>query len=107
MAVESAADRAAFVNADEFGVTATWIVAGEEGVSIEGIFDEANERRFDGPGLDVVAPMIVVRTADIPERAMAGEHTGDRIEIGDRVFSPRTMEPDGTGMTRILLEDME
>lgn len=105
MTVETAADRAAFVNPDEFGLEATWTVAGEEAASLNAVFDEASETRFAGPGVDVVSPMIVVRTADIPGNAAAGEYTGDRIAIGERTFIPRTIEPDGTGMSRVLLEE--
>ena len=105
MAVETATDRAAFVNPDEFGLEAVWTPAGEEAASLNAVFDEASETRFAGPGVDVVAPMIVVRTADIPENAAAGEYSGDRILISGRTFIPRTIEPDGTGMSRVLLEE--
>lgn len=107
MPVESAADRAAFLNPDEFGVTMTWALGDGSSVDIDAYFDEPSERIFDGPGITTAAPSIVVRTADVPEGATFGEHTPDRITIGERTFVPRTNEPDSTGMTTVMLEEID
>lgn len=107
MAVESAADRAAFVNAEEFGVTATYTPGVGSAVTLSGVFDEPTEQRFDGPGLDVSMPTLLVRTADLPGSIAPGERTGDIVTIGARNFEPRTAEPDGTGMTLLRLEEVD
>lgn len=106
MPVESAADRAAFVNADEFGTSAVYRPADADAVTLNGVFDEPTEQRFDGPGINVGVPTFLVRTADLPEEAAPGDHTADRITIGARTFAPREQAPDGTGMTLLTLEEI-
>lgn len=105
MPVESAADRAIFVDPDEFGTAAVYTPSGGTAAALNGVFDEAYESAFGSPGAGVVQPVLVVRTADLPEGAAFGEFTGDRVAIGDRTFVPRAAEPDGTGMTRLILEE--
>lgn len=113
MAVESAADRAAFVNADEFGAQATYTPAGGAGVTISGILIEPSERVLGEPGLSMSeAPEFTVRSADLPTGARGGEHGGDQLAIPgsspgtDRRFRVRLIEPDGTGMSRLTLTEL-
>ncbi len=109
MAVESAADRAAFVDTDEFGVAATYTAAGQAAVSLNGILDEPTEDRLGGagPGLRSNVAIFTVRTADLPGDARSGERSGDRLVIASRTFRPQGFDRDVTGdMTVIMLEEM-
>jgi hypothetical protein len=108
MAVESAADRAAFVNADEFGATATY-THGATTVSIDGIFDAASAIVADGDGLQTgmesagiltTRPNLLVREADLP----SGADEDDEVTIGSTDYRVAEIRPDGTGMALLILE---
>lgn len=113
MPVESAADRAVFVNPDEFGVTASYVAAGEAAEAIDGQFHEpfsvALQSGFEGVGVETSQPVFVCRSADLPEAAR--ENEGDVLVLThqsvERRFFVRTMRPDGTGMTSIVLEETD
>ena len=101
MAVESAADRLAFLNPDEFGVEASYTLDGGPAVTINAIFDA--EHTLAGIGdIDAatVEPQAVVRTADLPE----GHGDGDTFTLNGTAYTVRFPEPDGTGMTVLRLE---
>lgn len=98
MPVESAADRLAFLDTDEHGVTATWGAA-----SVPGIFD--NEfTAIDGLGLPVAVdsamPRFTCRTADVD-----GITGGDPVTINGTGYTVRSVQPDGTGMTVLVLSE--
>jgi len=102
MAVESAADRAAFVNPDEFGSAATWTLAAGGQSSLNGVFSEGA-----APGVDRNAalaprvPAFFCRTADLP----SGAAPGDKLTIGARAFRVLSiLDPDATGMTAVDLD---
>ena len=101
MPVESAADRAAFVNPDEFGLAATYALAAGGNTSLSGIFDEILAEGAGGnPGLATKVPDFLVRTADLP----VGAKAGDRLTVGSRTFRVvNLLDPDGSGMTSIKL----
>lgn len=108
MPVESDEDRAAFLDPDEFGTVVTYIAAGRPGLTLNGILDMPATRQMSGPGVEVVEPSFLVRSAALPDDAEPGAHTGDRLVLADgRRFMPRAAEPDGTGMTLLLLEEAE
>lgn len=102
MAVESAADRAIFLDADEFGIEAEWEIPGEWPSTVKGIFDN------DYLAVDLEAnvavasrdPRLLCATADLPE----GHGAGDTVTIDEVVYKARNFEPDGTGMTVVQLE---
>ena len=102
MPVESAADRALFLAAADFGVTATYTALGQFGSKpIQGIFDAAYADINLGLeiGLASVGPRILVASADL----VAGGRQGDLWVINATNYKSSSVEPDGTGMTNIKL----
>lgn len=106
MPVESAADRAVFVNTNEFGTAATYTPGGGAAVTLSGIFDESDGRRFDSPGIVSGQPSFQCRADDLPDDALPGQTQDDRLVIGDRDFAVRVIERDHTGMALMTLEEM-
>ena len=110
MPVESDSDRAAFGNSAEFGLACTYQSAAAT-VALSGIFDEATGDSDPlGGGLGMLGQpprLSAVRDSDVPADAAPGEHTIDVITIGDRRFAPRTIEPDGTGLSVIRMEELD
>lgn len=102
MAVETADDRAVFVSVDDFGVAATYTPAGGVASTVNGIFD--NEYIAVEAGGEVAValqePRFHCRTADV---ASAAE--GDAIVINAVNYTIRIVQPDGTGMTMLVLEE--
>ena len=102
MAVETAADRAIFVSADDFGVAASYTPAGGSASTVNGIFD--NEYFATDAGGEVAfalqQPMFHCRTADVPSAA-----EGDAIRVSGVDYTVRNVRPDGTGMTMLMLEE--
>ena len=106
MAIESAADRLAFVQ--EFGEDAALYV-GAESWDIKGIFD----RDFvEVNGVETTAPMLVCRLYDIYEPSAVRDGFG-RGPIADRATSLQVkqdgyniveVQEDGTGMATLILE---
>lgn len=109
MPVESEADRAVFVNPDEFGVTVRYQAEGQAARDIAGVFDDPSREAFAGDiGVSTPAsPRVTIRAADLPEGAAPGENTGDRVTIAGVAYEPRAAEPDGTGMLVLVLEEVE
>lgn len=97
MAVETASDRAVFVNPAEFGVTATYGAA-----SINGIFDSDYFAASVGAQVDIVGARLrfLCRTADLPGSAA----NGDSIVIAAVTYKVREIHHDGTGMTELVIE---
>lgn len=97
MPVESVADRAAFVNPDEFGVAATY-----KGITtVNGIFDTRFIEALDGSGAGVSArqPMFTCQESDLD-----GAAQGDALVINGTAYTILESEPDGTGMIVLILE---
>lgn len=103
MAAESAADRLAFLTADDFGTAATYTpAAGGAASQVKGIFDDG-WLEFEGEGeasASGTAPRFVCRTADLS----GGGAFGDTLVIGGVTHKARIIKPDGTGMTELWLE---
>jgi len=105
MAVESAADRASFVSADDFGVTALYSQSHGPLFEIDGILDrqflaiEAAEGAVTG-----VAVTFTCRSDDLASLLYGKARQGDRLTIGDERW--RVVEPqsDGTGMVVLVLQ---
>lgn len=103
MTIETAADRALFLSADDFGVEATYTPAGGGASStVAGIFDdEYIDAEVGGPvPVSGTSPRFVCRTADLT----SGGSFGDSLVIGGSTYLVRVIRPDGTGMTTLWLE---
>lgn len=102
MAVESASDRAYMLNISDFGTTATYTLVAGGSSSIVGIFD--NEFFEADPQANVTyasaQPRFLVQTADLP----SGADYGDSVTINSVHYKVRIIQPDGTGMTTLVLE---
>jgi hypothetical protein len=102
--VEAADDRAAFLDAEEFGVEATYQVAGEGGASatISGIFDNPPmQSAFENADAADKRPTFCCRASDLPVEA-AGDK-GDTLTIGGTTRKVQLHEPDGQGMVLLWL----
>lgn len=102
MAVETAADRAAFANPDEFGVTASYTAAGEAAVDIDGQFLNADEVLPIGePGFVSASPEFHCPTESLP----AGAAEDDTVVIASKTWRVATdPRDDGTGWSVLTLE---
>ena len=99
MAIESAADRAVFLNPDEFGVEVTW-AGGAGPIAALPQTGTLLIGAIDGPDTQVREATIVVREADLP----IGQDQGDEVTLNGVVYFVRSIEPDGTGMAVVRLE---
>ena len=101
MAVESAADRAIFLDVDDFGTAATYTPSGGSAATVNGIFDNdfVEVDAGGGVGIALQQPRFVCRTADV---STASE--GDAIVISSVNYTIRIVQDDGTGMTTLVLE---
>lgn len=99
MPVESAADRAVFLNPDEFGLFITWpgspfpiAVMLQSGTLLI--------PTQDGPDVQTREATLVVREADLPP----GHDQDDVVTLGGETYQVVSILPDGTGMAVIRLE---
>lgn len=110
MPVETAADRAAFVNADEFGVAVAWDRAGTVS-TFDAIFDADYQllaTAFDEGGQEGAAPQIVCPSSSLPFGAAHKDTlTVTNPETLALIGTYRVVEikPDGTGMTTVRLQE--
>jgi len=102
MAVESASDRSYMLNVSDFGTTATYTLVAGSSSSIIGIFD--NEFFEADPQGNVAyasaQPRFLVQTSTLP----SGADYGDTVVISSVTYKVRIIQPDGTGMTTLVLE---
>lgn len=96
MAVESDADRLAFFDTDDFAVNATI-----EGVDVPGIFDDAY---IDPLGIASTEPMFHCRTSDLAAITPAVARD-TAATINGTGYTVQNIEPDGTGMTLLKLNE--
>lgn len=104
MPVEDADDRAAFLDSDDFGVEATYKVAGEDGaeVAIVGIFDTPHQiAAFDNADVADRRPTFFCDADDLPEEA-SGQGS-DTLTIDGVTRKVVAHEPDGQGMVLLRL----
>ena len=101
MAVETADDRAIFVNVDDFGVAASYTPAGGVAATVNGIFDNDFIEADAGGGVTFALqqPRFHCRTADVSSAA-----EGDALVVGGVNYTIRVVQDDGTGMTILVLE---
>lgn len=104
MSIESAADRAVFLSAADFGIAATYRSAANLSIrsTINGIFDAAHLSVDVSSGVAVSStnPIFTCRTTDLT----SGGTEGDRLTIDGIDYLVRDVQPDGTGMTVLELE---
>ena len=103
MAAESAADRLAFLDTTEFGISATYTLAAGGSSTVQGIFDkefrEVVENEF-GVGVATHPAGFTMREADLP----GGYGDGDTMLVNAVTYTIRAHELDGTGMVSLRLE---
>jgi hypothetical protein len=104
MPAENAADRASFVDNDEFGVEAVFTIGGEPSDPVSGIFDLQDDvLPFGETGVVSASPIFTCPSALLP--AGVSEDTPVTIDgVGYRVAAP--LRRDGTGMTTLTLEEV-
>lgn len=103
MAVETADELAIFFAVDDFGVAATYTPSGGSPVTVNGIFDNEFFEADAGGNVAVAIqqPRFQCRTSDV---ASAAE--GDAITINSISYIIRVVQPDGTGVTMLVLEEV-
>lgn len=102
MPVETAADRAAHLDADEFGVEVAYtLAAGGAAVTIAGILDEPSAVVVMGERAGALDARVTLlcQSSDLP----AGAGEGDHVAVDGRGFTVANLEPDGQGMTSLTL----
>lgn len=103
MAIEGPDEFAVFFDAEVFGETASYARAVGPAVPIAGIFTAAHSAAApmgDWPGVSTTAPVFTCAAAGLP----AGAAAGDTITRGAAVWTVRDIQPDGTGLARLILE---
>jgi len=100
MAVESDADRAIFLSADDFGVSVTF-TRGATVTTIQGIFDNDFIEVDAGGGVPFAMqqPRFLARTLDV-----ANAVEDDTLAISGTTYKIKVVQHDGTGMTNLILE---
>lgn len=81
----------AFLSADEFAVSAT---LGASTFSV--IFDRAH---LESLGISATQPVAVAKTSDV-----SSANKGTSITVNGTAYTVMDNQPDGTGMTTLLLE---
>ncbi|HZQ01413.1 MAG TPA: head-tail joining protein [Reyranella sp.] len=102
MAVETDDDRAALLA--DFGQAGSYTHAGAT-VSMTGIFTGpyvSHALGHMGVEFEGGNPAFLVRSIDLP----AGAVQGDTLVTGGTTYNVRSVQPDGTGMTKLALELM-
>ena len=93
MSVETAADRSALLN--DYGTTVTKA----DTSTFTGIFDnDFLAVDLDESEVESTEPTLLARTADVSSLAH-----GDSLTISAVSYTVRGIQPDGTGMTQIML----
>jgi hypothetical protein len=102
MPVESAADRAVFIAATEFGESIGYRPASGAETTITVLIDRQPIDVFgsDSAGTEADAIVVTVCTAAVPGLTQTA-----RFTIDDITYRPATIRPDGTGMTAITLRE--
>ncbi len=85
-----------FFNSNEFAVDVTYLAA-----TIQGIFDAPFKSAVAGEmGIESTLPQVLVKTSDV-----ASAVHGQTMTINSVVYQIIGIQPDGTGMTSILLSE--
>ena len=88
-------DLSSFLSPSEF---ATSVIVG--GVAVAAIFDNGNALGSVGPyGMASTQPTLTLPTAQVPASPV-----GQAVAVGGTAYQVVAHEPDGTGISRLLLE---
>lgn len=99
MAVETASDRALMLGVADFGTVAVYR-RGTVNYSVAGIFDNAYQPVEMGElEYSSLVPEFLMATSDIPSGGVAG----DKLTVASVQYTITNIEPDGTGITRLVL----
>lgn len=106
MGVESAADRAIFLDVNDFGMTGTLVPVGGAAAPLNGIFD--NEylmiaESAESAGMSSATPVFLVRSADLPASGVKGGALSLTVDGAARSYLVAEIKPDGTGMSELRL----
>jgi hypothetical protein len=103
-AIESDGDFDAFFDPAVFGDAGTYAGgAPPASVTLAGIFANAHAVAAplgDWQGVSTSAPIFTCRASALP----AGAAAGDTLTLGGTVWTVRDIQPDGTGLARLILE---
>ncbi|MFN3616028.1 MAG: hypothetical protein ACK4WC_15925 [Rubrimonas sp.] len=104
--LEDDAARAVFMDSAVFGQATLYDPQDGAEVAVLGIFTAAHARRAEAAGLAVstAEPVLTVFAADLPAGALLRRGDGDAVTINATRYSVRDIEPDGSGLARIVLE---
>jgi hypothetical protein len=91
-----------FFDPADFADAATWDTQGGELVDLNGIFEEAREVALAGDAVGVSAIYSVLTVASVEVPATAAQ--GDDLEIANVNYRVADLQPDGSGLTRVILE---
>jgi hypothetical protein len=97
-----AADLDVFINADEFGEAAVYQPLSGEAIDLTVIYDESYElvNPETGVGIQSNQPLIMAKSASL---AGITPGTGDQVTIRNETMRVIEVQPDGRGVTKILL----
>lgn len=87
-----------FMDTGDFADSASWETQEGEFADLEGIFQETAEAALDG--VSAVLPVLTVAESAIPATAAQG----DDLEVRGRNYRVSDIQPDGSGMARVILE---
>ena len=103
MPIESEADRAIFLDPEDFGALATYQPAAGSTASIAGLVDKPASRAFPDPGVASSSPRFTCRAADLP----AAAKRGDTLTVAGTDYLVQVIDRDGTGMATLTLEEAD
>lgn len=109
MAIETDADRAAFLDPEEFGAVAIWTSASGAKPAINVIYDDTFVA-LGGADLELTAEgsrlQLMVRSRDVPGDAAHDDViTVTNDVLGTKNFTVLEFQPDGTGFTVVRLQE--
>ena len=98
---ESSTDLSNFFDTDDFAVEATYTVQGGSAATIKGVFDKDFIEVDAGGEVELAStdPRFFCKTSDVSSAS-----NGDTIVIDSVTYKTRVVEPNGTGVTVMVLE---
>lgn len=97
--IESAADRALMFDAAAFAEAATWTPAAGAPVAVSGIYTDGHAAALGAPGVSGSAPAFSCAADTVP-----GIAHGDSLFVRAASWRVADVQPDGSGLTRLILE---
>ena len=101
-AYEGATERAVFFDTDDFATASSYTPSGGSASTDNGIFDNEiiEVDPLSGVGVVSAPPRFICAPADLPGAAASG----DAISIDSTAYTVRVIQPEGTGVTTLVLE---